>query len=37
MTTAYEVFYRAKKFYSVRAALILPEVIDESKWWLGQH
>jgi ABC-type Fe3+ transport system substrate-binding protein len=22
---------------SVRAALILPEVIDESKWWLGQH
>jgi iron(III) transport system substrate-binding protein len=36
-TTAYEVFYRAKILDSVRAALILPEVIDESKWWLGQH
>lgn len=36
-TTAYEVFYRAKILRSVRAALILPEVIDESKWWLGQH
>jgi len=36
-TTAYEVFYRAKILDSVRAALILPDVIDESKWWLGQH
>jgi iron(III) transport system substrate-binding protein len=36
-TTAYEVFYRAKMLNSVRAALLLPEVIDESKWWLGQH
>jgi iron(III) transport system substrate-binding protein len=36
-TTAYEVFYRAKILDSVRAALILPEVIDESKWWLCQH
>jgi len=36
-TTAYEVFYRGKILNSVRAALILPEVIDESKWWLGQH
>ena len=37
VTTVYEVFYRAKILDSVRAALILPEVIDESKWWLGQH
>ena len=37
VTTAYEVFYRAKILDSVRAALILPEVIDESKWWRGQH
>ena len=37
VTTAYEVFYRAKILDSVRAALILPEVTDESKWWLGQH
>lgn len=36
-TTAYEVFYRGKILNSVRAALILPEVVDESKWWLGQH
>src|ERR1041384_3592389 len=37
VTTNYEVFYRAKILDSVRAALILPEVVDESKWWLGQH
>lgn len=36
-TTAYEVFYHAKMLESVRAALILPDVIDESKWWLGRH
>jgi iron(III) transport system substrate-binding protein len=36
-TTAYEVFYRAKILNSVRDTLILPEVVDESKWWLGQH
>ena len=36
-TTAYEVFYKGKILDSVRAALILPEVLDESKWWLGQH
>ena len=31
-------FFIARKILdSVRAALILPEVIDESKWWLGQH
>ena len=37
VTTAYDVFYRAKILDSVRAALILPEVTDESKWWSGQH
>ncbi len=36
-TTAYEVLYRAKILDSVRESLILPEVIDPSKWWLGQH
>ena len=36
-TTAYEAFYRGKILDSVRATLILPEVIDESKWWQGQH
>lgn len=37
VTTAYEVFYRAKILDSVRAALILPEVVDETKWWRGRH
>lgn len=37
VTTTYEVFYRGKILDSVRAALILPEVTDESKWWFGQH
>ena len=36
-TTAYEVLYRAKILESVRASLMLPEVLDESKWWLGKH
>lgn len=36
-TTAYEVFYRAKILDSVRAALILPEILDESRWLFGQH
>ena len=37
VTTAYQVFYRGKILDSVPAALILPEVVDESKWWGGQH
>ena len=37
VTTAYDVFYRGKILDSVRAALILPEVTNESKWWFGQH
>ncbi len=37
VTTAYEVFYRGKILDSVRDALLLPEVVDESKWWQGQH
>jgi len=36
-TTAYEVLYRARILDSVRASLVLPEVLDESKWWLGRH
>jgi iron(III) transport system substrate-binding protein len=36
-TTSYTVFYRAKILDPVRSALILPEVVDESKWWQGQH
>jgi hypothetical protein len=36
-TTSYTVFYRAKILDPVRSVLILPEVLDESKWWQGQH
>jgi iron(III) transport system substrate-binding protein len=36
-TTPYEVLYRAKILDPFRDALILPEVLDESKWWRGQH
>ena len=36
-TTAYEVFYRAKILDGVRSAFILPEILDESRWWQGKH
>jgi iron(III) transport system substrate-binding protein len=36
-TTPYTVFYPAKAMDPVRSALILPEVTDESKWWMGKH
>lgn len=36
-TTPYHVFYRAKVLEPARSALILPEVLDESKWWGGKH
>ena len=36
-TTPYTVFYRGKAMAPVRLAMILPEVIDESKWWGGKH
>ncbi len=29
--------YQAKAFDPIKPALILPEVVDESKWWLGRH
>jgi iron(III) transport system substrate-binding protein len=36
-TTPYTVFYPAKAMDPIRNALILPEVLDESKWWEGKH
>jgi iron(III) transport system substrate-binding protein len=36
-TTPYEVLYRAKTLDPFRDALILPEILDESNWWQGQH
>jgi iron(III) transport system substrate-binding protein len=36
-TTPYTVFYPAKILDPIPSALILPEVIDASKWWEGRH
>jgi ABC-type Fe3+ transport system substrate-binding protein len=36
-TTPYTVFYPAKILEPIRSAFILPEVLDESKWWEGRH
>ena len=33
----YNTLYRAKVLDPVKTALILPEVVDESKWWGGKH
>jgi iron(III) transport system substrate-binding protein len=35
--TNFEVLYKGKALDSIKSALILPEVIDESKWYGGQH
>lgn len=29
--------HRAKAFDPIRPALVLPEVVDESRWWQGKH
>lgn len=36
-TTPYAVFYRGKAMDPIRPAMILPEVVDGSKWWGGKH
>ena len=33
----YRILHAAKSFDAIKAALILPEVLDESKWWQGKH
>ena len=35
--TNYEVLYQGKALDSIKSALILPEVLDESKWYEGRH
>jgi ABC-type glycerol-3-phosphate transport system substrate-binding protein len=37
MHSPYELFYRNKGLNPIPPALILPEVLDESKWWGGKH
>jgi ABC-type Fe3+ transport system substrate-binding protein len=36
-TTPFAVLAPAKALDSVKSALLLPEVLDESKWWGGKH
>jgi iron(III) transport system substrate-binding protein len=36
-TTPYTILYPAKALDPIRPALMLPEVIDASKWWGGNH
>lgn len=33
----YQVFYPAKALAPIKAALILPEVVDQTKWYLNKH
>lgn len=33
----YNILYSAKVFDPIKPALVLPEVVDESKWWRGKH
>ena len=33
----YPAMFRTKALDPIRSALILPEVVDESKWWRGKH
>ena len=35
--TNFEILYKGKVLDSLKAALILPEVLDESKWYGGKH
>jgi iron(III) transport system substrate-binding protein len=35
--TNYEILYQGKALDSFKAAVILPEVVDESKWYDGRH
>jgi iron(III) transport system substrate-binding protein len=37
MTTGYNVLYKAKVLDPIKPVLMMPEVVDESKWWKGKH
>lgn len=36
-TTPTTALYPAKALTSIRSALILPDILDQSKWWQGKH
>ncbi len=35
--TGYNVLYKRKTLDPIKPILILPEILDESKWWQGRH
>ncbi|HEX9879520.1 MAG TPA: extracellular solute-binding protein [Candidatus Binatia bacterium] len=35
--TVYNIFYEAKVLSPLKPLLVLPEVLDKSKWWSGRH
>jgi ABC-type Fe3+ transport system substrate-binding protein len=37
IVTPYKVFYDSRILEPIKPALLLPEVLDESKWWEGRH
>jgi len=37
IVTPYKVFYESRILEPIKPALLLPEVLDESKWWKGRH
>jgi iron(III) transport system substrate-binding protein len=36
-TTPFAVLYSAKALDPIKSALMLPEVLDQTKWWAGKH
>lgn len=36
-TSGYNVLYKGKVLDPIKPGLILPEVVDQSKWWHGRH
>lgn len=36
-TSGYRVLYKGKALDPIKSALLLPEVVDASKWWGGRH
>jgi iron(III) transport system substrate-binding protein len=37
VTSPYKVLYKQNALEPLKTALLLPEVVDESKWWQGRH
>ena len=37
IVTPYKIFYDSRILEPIKPTLLLPEVLDESKWWAGKH